>query len=257
MGRVEKFAKVHFCNREGQPEAPPSWPKGLHVPIAVYSKLDDLKKGDMERFGFDLVVCAFYLAWAWSVKKGLEDSGFARLGRNALFDFQYFENPDAMFVEATSLLERSESMREFFGLDQSRMVLLVMQTKKMLQKKGQAATPAAISQFLKESIQWSSGRRCPSEETVKQLTQIGAMIQKSERARLAMAVAESQWGRDTIFDETSKVGRGRGMMEVGRKRGGGGGGTRQQMCCVSGFGRGRVGVSRVMRCCSWCNAAGP
>ena len=210
MGRVEKFAKLYFCNGEGAPQAPQSWPKGLHVPIAVYSKFDEPKKGDMERFGFDLVVCAFYLAWAWCVRKGSDDSGFARLGRNALFDFQYFENAEAMFVEATSLLEKSEAMRDFFGLDQGRMVLLVGETKKILQRKGQPSTPSAIVAFLKANIQWSNVRRCPSEETVKQLLQIGGMIQKSPRAQVAMAIAESKWGRDTIFDETSKVGRRRG-----------------------------------------------
>lgn len=162
----------------------------------------------MERFGMDLCVVAFYLAWAWAVKAGQEGEAFYRLGRNALFDFQYFESSDASFLEAGCLLESSEMMREYFGLDQSRLIVLVAETKKVWQKRGEPTTAASIAAFLKTSVRWSNAKRCPSEQTVGHLLQISQLFSKAPRARHAVAVAESLWGRDTVFDETSKVGQG-------------------------------------------------
>jgi hypothetical protein len=48
---------------------------------------------------------------------------FYNLGKNCIFDFKYFSSTDEVFMASSSMLEANETMREFFGLDQSRMVL--------------------------------------------------------------------------------------------------------------------------------------
>ena len=137
-----------------------------------------------------------------------EGHAFMQLGRNVLFDFAFYDSPHSAFIASSNLLEGNELMRTYFGLDQGRMVTLIMGAKTHLQTKDNnisAVGPLQIAEYLRDHINWSESRRVPSKETVSQLIQIGSMLQKAPRAKNIMSRAEVLWGRDTIFDETSKL----------------------------------------------------
>ena len=78
---------------------------------------------------------------------------------------------------------------------------------KSLLTKQDNAIPSAqrIADYLGKEIQWSDRKRAPSKETCHQLISIGNMLQKAPRSRVVMSLAEVAWGRDTIFDEFSKL----------------------------------------------------
>ena len=74
IGQVEKFSRAIFF-KDGKPKAPSAWPKNLNIPIAVYSKFDELKKGEMERIGCDLAIAAFFWSWSRAMVACPEDRG--------------------------------------------------------------------------------------------------------------------------------------------------------------------------------------
>lgn len=81
--QVSKFMRTQFY-KDGKPHAPLLWPRNLSIPIALFSNTDEPKKGRMTRIGLDLVVCAFYLAWADAKSQGLDDTAKAYRSIHAL-----------------------------------------------------------------------------------------------------------------------------------------------------------------------------
>ena len=63
------------------------------------------------------------------------------VARNVPFDFQFFEDKEALQLASYQIAEDNESLREYLGLDGSRLILLVQHTKGILTSSGTKATP--------------------------------------------------------------------------------------------------------------------
>ena len=70
---------------------------------------------------------------------------------------------------------------------------------------GEKPTNDAIAKYLETHIKWADTKRMPSATTVGQILTIGAALAKSSRARTVLQLAETTFGRSTIFDEYSKL----------------------------------------------------
>ena len=62
------------------------------------------------------------------------------VARNAPFDFQFFQDKAAYQLASYQIAEDNESLREYFGLDGSRLILLVQHVKGILTSSGTKAT---------------------------------------------------------------------------------------------------------------------
>ena len=82
---------------------------------------------------------------------------------------------------------------------------IVARVKALLQNEGLKADAEAIAQRLRAQIKWSDSKRIPSRETVEHHLQISAYVTKSEQASLALQIARLKYGRQTIFDEHTKL----------------------------------------------------
>ena len=207
IGLVKKFASRMWMNSDGDIDCPSVWPRGHNIPVAVFSKVDEPKKGEMQRYGLDLTVLSFWWVLAAAVQAN-QDEQVGKLKQLALdvqFDFKYFQNETEAFWASANLLESNELQREFQGLDTEKMTDIVARVKALLQTEGVKADAEAIAQRLRVQIQWSDSKRIPSCETVEHHLQIAAYVTKSEQASLALQIARLKYGRQTIFDEHTKL----------------------------------------------------
>ena len=205
LAMVEKGAKSIWHN-DGKPCIPALWPRGLNIPIACLS-VEEPKKGEMERYGCCLAVCGFWLALSWAVEA--KDHGtinkMRTLAVNVPFDFRHFPNEDAVLDAAAETMESSEMFREFFGLTGAALINLIVDVRDMLSRRTSAtADPASIAAHL-NTLRWYDKKRCPKKDTVEQLVNIGTMLRRSPRAQLCLEMASAKYGRDTIFDEPTKL----------------------------------------------------
>ena len=127
------------------------------------------------------------------------------VARNVPFDFQFFEDKEALQLASYQIAEDNESLREYVGLDGSRLILLVQHIKGILTSSGTKATPESITTYIKSHIKFHDKKRELTTATVSQLLNIGTMLSKSPKAQRVADMAENTWGRDTLFDEYSKV----------------------------------------------------
>ena len=60
FAQVVKFMKATFWDsQKNAPMAPDNWPRNLNIPIKVFSKTEWPTKGEMQRYGLDIVVASF------------------------------------------------------------------------------------------------------------------------------------------------------------------------------------------------------
>ena len=122
MDMLEHMARFRFFDKKGgTPCAPAVWPKDCNIPVALYV-IEKPKKTDVERFGKDGVVHAFWWAFAQATqaliaakKKTPQNTeevaqaisivqGFRKLARNCLFDYQLFPDRLCSFFSLSLLL---------------------------------------------------------------------------------------------------------------------------------------------------------
>ena len=70
LGLVKKFASRMWMNADGHIDCPSVWPRGHNIPVAIFSKADEPKKGEMQRYGLDLTVLSFWWVLASAVESG-------------------------------------------------------------------------------------------------------------------------------------------------------------------------------------------
>ena len=204
---VEKFTRAKWY-KDGKLAIPDRVPRGMNIPIACFSTMDHPEKGKMQRYGLDLVVCSIWLALAQAIaqKSQAQQEHIHALVRNWPFDFKYFATEELCFLGATQLLETNEFMREYFGLDSSSLIQVVMDARQFLTHSHKKLPDAQqISYYLANNIEWTDDQRKPSRATVDQLLSIGKMLERSPQARLILDLARAQFGRGTIFSESSKL----------------------------------------------------
>ena len=211
MSLIQKYAHSTFwCKQSNQPRAPQLWPAGVVIPIACMQREDLAPKTTWLRYGADVAVAGFWFAFATAKKMKLQEAeinSFRALARNVPMTFRYFSNEAERFAACTETFDQIESLREYFGLDLTRLVCVVQQAQKFVQadKLGQKVHNQDISDWLHKNVTWSDVKRCPSSNTVGQLLTIGNALAEAPKAVAAMALARATFGRDTLFDEYSKV----------------------------------------------------
>ena len=125
-----------------------------------------------------------------------------------MFDFILVQPGDAEMVLRAQLREDNEELREWFGLDGAGLIKLVEDTMAVLQ--GKAAADAkieasAVRDYLVQKIRWSSDKRIPSVEICGNLMHIVAMFAKVPLATQISQLCKVKFGRDSLFDEHSKL----------------------------------------------------
>ena len=91
MSTEKQFTRTQWCNKDGQLDAPPLASKNCNIRIAVYSAVDALVNGDMERLGLGLYVSSVWLAYAWAVRgeNAKQRSKLERIILDSPFEFQF------------------------------------------------------------------------------------------------------------------------------------------------------------------------
>ena len=133
--------------------------------------------------------------------------GGGLLRRNVPFTFCFFESEAKRLAKATEVLDSNEDLREFFGLDCTRLIAVVQAALKHIAdtKQGAKATKEDVASWLRTNVRWSDTKRCPSANVVGILLTIGSALAGAPRARAAMALARAHVGRASLYDEYSKV----------------------------------------------------
>ncbi len=215
MAKAEKAAKFYFWDSSSDaPRAPAMWPRGRNIPIAILGLVAP-DKGQFRRYGLDHVVVAFWWAFGRALERLAADKtsenynrahAFELLCLNAVFDFKSFSSEEEIMKDTFQFIEDTEELREHSGFSGFRKLLLVQWAFDLLKKKG-GKTPLhqEIAQFLKSQLRWHDEKQAPSEVVVRDLLLLTRTILKSDRAMRAIQEAEVLWGRNTLFDEYSKL----------------------------------------------------
>ena len=202
---VEKAAQT-LWHQDGQPRLPQLWPRELNIPIACLTT-DEPVKGEMTRYGCCLAVCSFWLTY-YQAKTGGNTALLQKmkaLALNVPFDFKLFANQDEVLNAAAEGLEANEMLRELFGLSGIVLINLVMEVRDMLGRRTSGKKDAtAIAEHL-ATLRWYDMKRCPKKDTCESYLHIGGMLRRAPRAQVAIEIAAVKYGRDTIFDEPSKL----------------------------------------------------
>ena len=202
---VEKAAQT-LWHQDGQPRLPQLWPRALNIPIACLTT-DEPVKGEMTRYGCCLAVCSFWLTY-YQAKTGGNAALLQQmktLAVNVPFDFKLFANQDEVLNAAAEGLEANEMLRELFGLSGIVLINLVMEVRDMLGRRTSGKKDAtAIAEHL-ATLRWYDMKRCPKKDTCESYLHIGGMLRRASRAQVAIEIAAVKYGRDTIFDEPSKL----------------------------------------------------
>jgi hypothetical protein len=202
---VEKGAHP-LWHRKGKISLPALWPRQLNIPIACLTT-DEPVKGQMERYGCCLAVCSFWLTFFWAKSAGDETTlqNMRAMALNIPFDFKLFQNKDEILDAAAEGLEANEMLRELFGLAGIVLINLVMEVKEMLGRRTNSKRDSmAIADHL-ATLKWYDPKRCPKKDTVENYLSIGGMLRRAPRAQVALEMASATFGRDTIFDEPTKL----------------------------------------------------
>ena len=127
--------------------------------------------------------------------------------RNVPFTFRHTPDEAARFKAATEMIDKIEDQREFFGFDLSRLVAVICQAKKIVEKAqvGTKATHEKIAAWLADNIKWVDRKKSPSKDTVRDLLTVGEFLSKSSRTVAVLQMANADFGRHTIFDEHTKM----------------------------------------------------
>ena len=205
LAMVEKGAQT-LWHQDGKPRLPQLWPRQLNIPIACLTT-DEPVKGEMVRYGCCLAVCSFWLTYFQAKTSGDADTlrAMRALAANVPFDFKLFNNQDEILSAAAESLEANEMLRELFGLSGVVLINLVQEVKEMLGRRDAGKKDAnAIAEHL-ATLKWYDAKRCPKKDTVEHYLTIGGMLRRAPRAQVALEMASARFGRDTVFDEPTKL----------------------------------------------------
>ena len=216
---VEKYAVSVWCQPSAAADEkkrkfprvnmPSAVPRGLNIPVAVRSLGDALVKGEMQRNGLDVVVESVWLVLAWATQDGdnLQRERIRVLVLNWPFDFQYFDDEEGAFLAECGQMAAHETNREFMGMSGRNLVKVVMRTRELLREKTPAKTwpePEDVSKYLTEKVPWGA-LKPPSTRVVGDVTRIGTALREAPRAAVLCERAQVKFGRNTIFDDWSKM----------------------------------------------------
>ena len=213
------MARYRFF-KDGKPFAPAVWPRDCAIAVALYCCELPLP-GQAERFGKDGVVQAFWWAFAQAVKQhkaavaadagGVCEAlqtleGFRKLARNCHFDYRLFKTKEERDVAAFQELENVEEARERFGFTGTRKINLIMWAEDLLKGKNNGKEPddEEIAKYLREHIKWTDEKKAPTKNVVINLRALAKVIKNQPEIAKATQMAETQFGRATLFDEYSK-----------------------------------------------------
>jgi hypothetical protein len=210
---VDKYVDQNYVDKDhGIIHAPGSWP-GPNIPICCPDNVLP-PAGTWERFGADLAHAAYWRAMQRSMHQGGYDEGqaarFHRLGCNVPHDFRLVRNKKELLSAAAELADKAEQLREFFGLDLNKLIKIAMTAKQILLDNPALAdhknvNNEAIAKWLSENISWKDRKRAPGKDTVGDLIKLGEFFGASPRSAELVSLARAEWGRDTLFDEASKL----------------------------------------------------
>ena len=210
ISKVIKSAHFYFWDKDVNcPKAPNVWPRGRNVPVVTYT--DTIAAGGpWTHYGHCTVVAGFY--WAYAQVLQNQDwkqhvAGFEDLLVNALADYKLVKCPDELPILAINAVEANEESREndgFFGI---RKILLVNFAVKAVQKDKKCTTWtwAAVADWLGKNIKFHDQKAAPSSSTCKDLYQLQKHFLNNTRVHAAIVEAERLWGRETLFDQYSKL----------------------------------------------------
>ncbi len=207
--QVERLAKRQFWDSERNcVSCPGQWFRNMNIPIKVFSCEEQPTKGEFLRYGLDLLVAAYW----WAVWRATTDKhtpvleALLKLGANVPFDFRHMRSEEEALLATTQCMEDHEALREYFGLNAGRLVQVVMDTRRLLRGKPDGkATPEGIAEYLRTNIRWADPKRTPTTATVSHLLTIGNMVARCPQAQELIVFGESHGGRESLFDEYSKL----------------------------------------------------
>ena len=211
MVKVKKSAKFYFWDKDKDcPKAPDLWPRGRNVPIVLFDIGSKDLGGPFLHYGHCSVIAGFFCAFAMALTEpAWQDNvaGFEKLCVNALADFKVVSNRDEVSILAFNAVEENEESRENDGFTGTRRALLVGYAVKrvIIEKKGQKWTYPDVHDWLKANIKFHDDKAIPSAHTCKELYSLVNDFIKNRRAFAAYQEAETAYGRQTMFDEYSKL----------------------------------------------------
>ena len=121
--------------------------------------------------------------------------------------FVYVSSESDVLARSIQYRDGNEALREYFGLDGPSLLLIIEKVEEELKNEGSGKHgPAEIESHLATKINWSEGgKSAPKCKTIEQWQGIITRLKACPRAHFIFEVARARFGRDTIFDELSKV----------------------------------------------------
>ena len=211
IAKVKKSGKYYFWDsKKDCPKAPDLWPRGRNVPIVLFGEGSKDLLGPFQHYGHCSVIAGFFWAYAQALTTpAWKDNadGFEKLCVNALADYKVVSDPAEVSILAFNAVEENEESRENDGFTGTRKALLVGYAVKCVikQKKGQKWTYPDVHDWLKANIKFHDEKAIPSAHTCKELYSLVNDFIKNRRAFGAYQEAETAYGRQTMFDEYSKL----------------------------------------------------
>ena len=212
--------------KNGVPQAPKRWPEKMSVPIwTVDGETLPKKDAQQRRLMFSSVIRAFWMTVSILLKQkaevdlkptadGLTSAnlidkiiGFRVLATTVSYNFKFLATEQEALNHLTQLLLTVEVLQDKFGLTGFRRILIILEQFRLLKAALQKEpTTADLQTYLASgsNINWGE-KGAPKEDVVKVLIEVGRKFKSNKAALSAVEEAQSEYGRDTLFDEWSKV----------------------------------------------------
>jgi len=210
MSKVRKSGKYHFWDQnKNWPWVPKMWPRGKNVPLAMFTPDID-KEGPLEHYGHCSVIAGFFWAMAEATKNPTWNSllpAFENLMVNARADYVLIDDASEVDILAFNAIEANEEARENDGFTGVRKALLVSYAVKQVKKakQGGKVQDQEVADWLGQHIKFHDRREIPSANVCRDLSTVAQDFLQNKRAFAAYQEAEAEWGRETWFDDYSKL----------------------------------------------------
>jgi len=219
MSKAEKSARYHFWDQsQNLPKAPVAWPQGKNIPVAVLQ----LGLDNVRHYGQDALICGFWWAYAQAIrlsKKAGQTAAqekesearlkaFEQLSLNCLVDWKLFQSENDIETAAFQLIEDNEEQRENNGFTGFRKILLVSWAHTTIKKnlpKEKQITHEEVSTWLCKHVRFHDPKQKPTANVVRDLMSLSRSLLKNQRVMTSIQECEMLWGRNTMFDEYSKL----------------------------------------------------
>ena len=220
--KAERSARYYFWDQQlDLPQAPDAWPRSQNIPISVLQA--DLDSPSRRHYGQDSLLCGFWWAYAQAIKVGqiatqkgdveakeadARTKKFERLCLNALADWKVFVVEDDVIKATFQSIEDSEEQRENNGFTGFRKILLVcwaLQVIKRDKPKEKQISHDEVAEWLHQNLRFHDEKQRPTANVVRDLTHLAKNVLKKKRVMEAVQEVEVLWGRNTMFDDYSKL----------------------------------------------------